>query len=98
MIGQLGKRDLQRFTEAEHGSQRRALDAPFKKAYISPIEVALEAELFLRQTSLLAQLPECLSEGLLGSRIGLNMPATSFHRQVYRAILWIIVRRTIVRI
>ena len=87
MLGELGKRDLQRFTEAEHRSQRWALNAPFKEADIGPIKVALETELFLRQTSRLTQLSQSLTECLLRSGIGLDMPASSFHRQVYRAIL-----------
>ncbi len=54
--------------------------------YVS-IEIAFEAKLFLRQSSLLTQLSQSLTECLLRSGIGLDMPACSFHRQVYRAIL-----------
>ena len=52
----------------------------------------------MRKADLLPQFPQRLSECLLRSGIGLDMPASTFHRQVYRAILWTIDRRTIVRI
>jgi hypothetical protein len=98
MLCQLWKRNLQWLAESEHRSQRRALDATFEQTDVGSVKITFEAELFLRKADLLPQFPQRLPECLLRSGIGLDMPASTFHRQVYRAILWTIDRRTIVRI
>jgi hypothetical protein len=87
LLRKFWERNLQSVAQPEHRSQRWALNATLEQTDIRPIEIAIEAKLFLRQSRLLTQLSQSLTECLLGSRIGLDMPAAFFHWQVYRAIL-----------